>query len=102
MFCTVSRFQASPENLKKIYGIFKAQYIQAVSQQPGFKEVSFLTNPNGRFIIINNWETIEQASKWAKNPEYQNIIFQIKPMLESAISPEGYEVEVHSASGLGQ
>ena len=102
MFCSVSRFQASPENLKKIAKIFNDQYIQAVSQQPGFKDVSFLTNPNGRFIIINNWETIEQVNQWAQNPEYQDIIYQIKPMLKSAIVPEGYEVEVHSASGLGQ
>ena len=99
MFCSISQFQALPENLEEIARIFKVQYIPIVSQQPGFKENYLLTRPDGRFIIINNWDTKEQAGEWFKNAEYQNIIFQLRPLLKSAESPEGYKIEAHSTSG---
>ncbi len=99
MFCTISRFQALPKNLEEISRAFKVQYIPIVSHQPGFKDNYLLTRPEGNFIIINNWDTKEQADEWFKNAEYQNIIFQLRPLLKSAESPEGYKIEAHSASG---
>ena len=99
MFCTLTHYQAEPEKLDEISRFFKAQYIPVLSNQPGFKDLYLLTRPDGEFIIINNWETKKQADDWLQNPEFQNIIFQLRPMLKSAVAPEGYKVAVHSKSG---
>jgi len=102
MYCTVSRFQAKTETLEDIARAFKVQYIPIISQQPGFRDNYLLTRPDGRFIIINNWDTKQQADEWFKNAEYQNIIFQLRPLLKSAESPEGYKIEAHSGSEPGK
>ena len=100
MFCTISRFQAAPESLEEIARTFKVQYVPIASHQPGFKKNYLLTRPDGKFTIINIWDSKEQADEWFKNAEYQNIIFQLRPLLNSAESPEGYKIAARSDSGI--
>jgi heme-degrading monooxygenase HmoA len=99
MFCTLTHYQAVPENLDEITRFFKVQYIPVLLNQPGFKDVYLLTRPDGELVVMNNWETKKQADDWFQNPEHQNIIFQLRPMLKSAVAPENYKVAAHSVSG---
>jgi len=67
-----------------------------VSGQPGFKGVYLLTKPNGEFMVLNLWDTEEQANSWPQHPDHQPIIAQIKPLLSGAPARDGYNVSAYA------
>lgn len=95
MFCLVSRYQTLPENLAKIAQIFREQAVPLVSRQLGFEGVYLLTKPDGQFMVLNIWETEEQANAWLQNPQHQQIVAQLRPMLSGAPMRESYQVQIH-------
>ena len=81
MFCLASRYETAPANLDGVVRIFLEQALPLVSGQPGFKGVYLLTKPNGEFMVLNIWDTEQQAEAWPTNPEHQQIGAQLKPLL---------------------
>ena len=98
MFCLASRYQASPENLDQVAQIFKEQAVPAVSRQTGFKGVYLMTKPSGEFMVLNIWDTEEQANAWPQNPQHQEIVAQLKPLLGGPPVRDGYEVRAHAVA----
>lgn len=96
MFCLASRYQTSPRSLDEVARIFQKQAVPLVSRQPGFKGVYLLTKPNGEFLVLNFWETEEQANAWPQNSEHQRVAAQLKPLLSGAPIREGYVVAAHA------
>ncbi|KPJ54524.1 MAG: hypothetical protein AMJ37_00530 [Dehalococcoidia bacterium DG_18] len=96
MFCLASRYQTSPENLDEVARIFQQQALPLVSRKPGFKGVYLMTKPNGEFMVLNIWDTEEQANAWPQNPEHQQVVAQLRPLLGGAPARDGYEVRAHS------
>ena len=98
MFCLASRYQASPENLTQIAKIFREQAVPLVSRQTGFKGVYLLTKASGEFMVLNIWDTEEQANAWPQNPQHQQVVAQLKPLLAGAPAREGFEVQAHAVA----
>jgi heme-degrading monooxygenase HmoA len=98
MFCLASRYQTSSESLPKVVQLFKTQALPLVSRQPGFRGVYLMTKPNGEFMVLNIWDTEEQANAWPQNPEHRNISAQLKPLLSGAPGRDGYEVGAHAVA----
>lgn len=66
------------------------------SRQPGFRGVYLMTKPNGDFMVLNIWDTEQQAELWPQDPEHQKIVAQLKPLLGGAPVRDGYEVRAHA------
>ena len=98
MFCLASRYQTSPKSLDEIARIFKEQALPLVSRQKGFKGVYLMTKSNGEFMVLNIWDTEEQANAWPQNPEHQKVAAQLKPLLSGAPARDGYEVRDHAVA----
>lgn len=100
MYCLASRYQAAPEKLDEVVRIFKEEAAPLVSRQPGFKGVYLLTKANGVFMVLNVWETEEQANGWPQNPEHQKVVAGLRPLLSGlgAAARDGYNVQVHVAA----
>jgi heme-degrading monooxygenase HmoA len=96
MFCLASRYQTKPENLDKVAQIFQKQAVPLVSRQPGFKGVYLMTKPSGEFMILNIWDTEQQANTWPQNPQHQEVVAQLRPLLSGAPQRDGYEVRAHA------
>jgi heme-degrading monooxygenase HmoA len=84
MFCLASRYHTHSEYLDEIAQIFKEQALPLVSCQKGFKGIYFMTKPTGEFIVLNIWDTEEQANAWPQSPEHLKIVSQLKPLLNHA------------------
>jgi heme-degrading monooxygenase HmoA len=95
MFCLASRYQTSPQNLDQVAKIFKEQAVPLVSRQQGFKGVYLMAKSSGDFMVLNIWDTEEQANAWPQNPEHQKVTAQLKPLLSGAPTRDGYEVRAH-------
>jgi heme-degrading monooxygenase HmoA len=95
MFCLASRYQTSPQNLDQVTKIFQEQAVPLVSHQRGFKGVYLVTKPSGDFMVLNIWDTEEQANAWPQNPEHQKVTAQLRPMLSGAPVRDGYTVRAH-------
>ena len=98
MFCLASRYQMLPQSLDEVVRIFQEQAVPLVSRQPGFKGVYLMTKPNGEFMVLNMWDTEEQANAWPQNPEHQQVAAQLKPLLSGAPERDGYEVPAHAVA----
>jgi heme-degrading monooxygenase HmoA len=96
MFCLASRYQTLPENLDKVVKIFKDEAVPLVSKQKGFQGVYLLTKQTGEFMVLNIWDTEEQANSWPQNPEHIKVASNLKPMLSGAPVREGFEIRVHA------
>ena len=96
MYCLASRYQAAPEKLDEVVRLFKEEAAPLVSRQPGFKGVYLLTKPNGVFMVLNVWDTEEQANGWPQNPEHQKVAGALRPLLSGmgGGSRDGYDVQV--------
>jgi len=55
-----------------------------------------MTKPNGEFMVLNIWDTEEQANAWPQNPEHQQVVAQLKSLLSGAPARDGYEVRAHA------
>ncbi len=95
MFCRASRYQTSPQNLDEIARIFREQALPLASRQPGFKGLYLMTKPDGHLMILNIWDTEEQANTWIENPKHQEIVSQLKPLLGGAPVRDFYQVRAH-------
>ena len=98
MFCLASRYQVSPENLDQVAQIFKQEAVPLVSRQPGFQGVYLVTKPSGEFMVLNIWDTEEQANAWPQNSQHQEVVAQLKPLLSGAPARDGYEVRAHAVA----
>jgi len=98
MFCLASRYQAPPKNLDRVAQIFKEQAVPLVSRQAGFKGVYLMTKPSGEFMVLNIWDTEEQANAWPQNSKHQEVAAQLKPLLSGAPVRDGYEVQAHAVA----
>ncbi len=98
MFCLATRYQTKPESLKEIAQIFQEQAIPLVSRQLGFQGVYLMTKPIGEFMVLNIWDTEEQANSWPQHPEHQKVVAQLKPLLSGMLGRDGYEVQAHQAA----
>ena len=96
MFCLASRYQTLAERLDKVAQIFREQAVHSVSRQPGFKGVYLMTKPNGEFMVLNIWDTEAQANAWPQNPQHQQVVAQLMPLLTGAPMHDGYQVQAHT------
>jgi heme-degrading monooxygenase HmoA len=96
MFCLASRYQTKSESLGEVAQIFQKQAVPLVSRQPGFRGVYLMTKPTGEFMVLNIWDTEQQANAWPQNPEHQKVVAQLKPLLIGAPTRESYEVRAQS------
>ena len=96
MFCSASRYQTQPESVSEVVRIMREHALPLVSRQPGFRGVYLLTKPNGEFMILNIWDTEEQAIAWQQHPEHQPVRAQLKPLLSGGPARDGYEVQAYA------
>ena len=96
MFCLASRYQAAPESLDEIGRIFQEQAVPLVSRQPGFRGVYLMAKPNGHFMVLDIWDTEQQAELWPQNPEHQEVVARLRPLLSGTPVRDGYEVRAHA------
>ena len=59
-----SRYQTKPESLDKVAQIFQKEAVPLVSRQAGSRGVYLMTKPTGESMILNIWETEQQANVW--------------------------------------
>ena len=98
MFCLASRYQTSPGSLDKVTQIFREQAIPLVSHQPGFKGVYLMTKSSGEFMVLNIWDTEEQANSWPQNPKHQEVMAQLRQFLSGAPVREGFQVQARAVA----
>ena len=55
-----------------------------------------MAQPNGNFMVLNIWDSKEQAEAWPQDPEHQQVAGKLKPLLSGAPTRDGYEVRAHS------
>ena len=96
MFCLASRYQTKPESLDKVAQIFEKEAVPLVSRQSGFRGLYLMTKPAGEFMILNIWDTEQQATAWPQNPEHQKVVAQLRPLLGGPPIRDGYEVRAHA------
>lgn len=98
MYCAMTRYQAEPKSLDEVAKIFKEEEVPLASKQPGFKGAYLLTKPSGIFMILNMWDTEEQANAWPQNPKNQEVAARIRSLLSGIRSTarDGYEVQVQA------
>ena len=73
MYCLVANYQTNDKNLNEVIKLFQNQAIPMVAKQPGFKGVYFLTKTTGELMLLNIWDTEQQATAWAQDSEQQKI-----------------------------
>src|SRR4030042_2093682 len=93
MFCVASRYQVSPRNLSKMVRAFGEQLIAQLSRQPGFRGSMFLSKLDGELVVLSLWDSKEQASAWAQNPEHKELEARLETLLAGASKEEHYEVQ---------
>lgn len=98
MFCLASRYQTSPAHLLEIEQVFREQAFPLVSRQLGFRGVYLLTKPDGEFLVLNIWETEEQANDWPQNPKHQQVVTQLRPLLSGPPTRDGYHVRAYAVT----
>lgn len=98
MFCLASRYQTTAHGLNEVARIFREQALPLVSRQTGFKGVYLMTKPTGEFMVLNIWDTEEQANAWPQNPDHQQVSAQLKPLLSGAPVRDGYEVKAYKVA----
>lgn len=98
MFCSVAHLQTSPQHLDKVVQIFGDQGIPLVSRQPGFKSVYLVAKPSGEFMILNIWDSEEQASAWMSNPEHHKMAAPLDALISAEPLFDGYEVRAHAVA----
>jgi len=98
MFCLASRYQTTAQGLNEVIRIFREQALPLVSRQLGFQGVYLMTKLTGEFMVLNIWDTEEQANAWPQNPDHQQVASQLKPLLSGAPVRDGYEVRAHALS----
>ncbi len=98
MYCIATRYQAVPENLDELVRIFKEEEVPVASRQPGFKGAYLMTKPSGIFMIMNIWDTEEQANAWPQTPQHQEVAAHLRPLLTGlrSTSRDGYDVQVRA------
>ena len=95
MFCIATHYQTTPGELREVVRVFREQAVPQMSQQPGFKGVCVMTKSDGELMVINLWETQQQALTWPQSTEHKNTMELLRPYLIGASSRDGYEVQVH-------
>jgi heme-degrading monooxygenase HmoA len=98
MYCLATRYQADPANLDEVTRIFKEEEVPLASSQPGYKGAYLLAKPSGIIMIMNMWDTEEQANAWPQNPKNQEIAARIRSLLSGLRSTarDGYDVRVQA------
>ena len=94
MFCIATHYQTTPKELHEVVRVFREQAVPHISLQPGFKGVCVMTKSDGELMVINLWETQQQAVTWPQSTEHQNIMELLRPYLIGASARDGYEVQV--------
>jgi heme-degrading monooxygenase HmoA len=51
-----------------------------------------MTKPTGEFMVLNIWDTEEQANAWPQDPEHQQVAWQLRPLVSGTPVRDGYEV----------
>jgi len=67
-----------------------------VSHHSGFKGVYLMTRPTGEFMVLNIWDTEQQANAWPQNSQHQQVAPQLKPFISGAPARNAYEVQAHA------
>jgi heme-degrading monooxygenase HmoA len=57
-----------------------------------------MAKESGDFMILNIWDTEEQATGWPQNPEHQKVVAQLRPLLSGAPARDVYEVRAHAVA----
>jgi heme-degrading monooxygenase HmoA len=57
-----------------------------------------MTKSSGEFMVLNIWDTEEQANAWPQNQKHQEVVAQLKPLLTGAPVRESFEVRAHAVS----
>ena len=99
MYCIATRYQAETKNLDEVVRIFKEEEVPVASRQPGFKGAYLLTKQSGIFMIMNMWDTEEQANAWPQNPKHQEVAAHIRALLgrySRGTARDGYDVRVQA------
>ena len=96
MYCMASRYQASPQSVDEIIRIFQEQAVPLVSRQPGFRGVYLMTKPEGQLLILNIWDTEEQAVSWPQNPKHIEVVSKLRSLFQGAPVRDGYTVSAHA------
>jgi len=99
MFCLASRYQISPASPDKTARVVLGQIARLASWQPGFKGICLSTESIDDCTILTIWETEEQATSWAKNPEHEAIVTRLASAFADAVTPyipEVFSVQLNS------
>lgn len=96
MYCMASRYQASPQSMDEIIRTFQEQAVPLVSTQPGFRGVYLMTKPEGQLLILNIWDTEEQAVSWPQNPKHIEVVSKLRPFFQGTPVRDGYTVSAYA------
>jgi hypothetical protein len=73
-------------------GMYKAEVMPDLREQPGYLGVVVLTTPEGKGILISLWETAEDADAGGDAGWYPEILEKYVTLFRSAPGRERYEV----------
>lgn len=83
----------SPRSLAEVVRVFGDQLVPRLSRQAGFEGFMLLSKLDGELMTLNLWDSNEQASAWAQNPEHKELEARLETLLVGAAKEDGYEVQ---------
>ena len=93
MICSTTRGRISPENLDKYTNWIKGAWIKLISSQPGFKGTSYMTKPNGEWMVLKLWESEAHDASWSENQEHKKLAETVIPLFVGDVERNCYEVQ---------
>ncbi|HET9730094.1 MAG TPA: hypothetical protein VFR41_11765 [Acidimicrobiia bacterium] len=71
---------------------FEEQTLKRLRQQPGYRGVWVLANPEGKGLLMSLWETAEQAAIEGDHSFYATELGRFGTLFRAAPGREAYEV----------
>jgi heme-degrading monooxygenase HmoA len=98
MICSTTKGRVSPENLGTYTNWIKGPWIKLISSQEGFKGTSYMTKPNGEWMVLKLWETEAHDEAWSENQDHKRLAEEVMPLFVGDVERNVYEVREHVVS----
>lgn len=98
MVARVTHVRVSPQDLEESVRLFDESVIPAAEQEEGFMGALLLTRTDGRALVVDLCDTLENLRQNERNGFYQTQVAKFADKITATPSREFYEVRV--AKGL--
>ncbi len=87
MFIRVSIMQCDPDQMAKVEKLWLEESLPQATAQKGCVAARGFRSQEvpGQFIMVGEWETVEQADAYLVSPEHEGVVTKYAPYLKGGL-----------------